>query len=122
MHFLEAMAMGKCVVAHDDATMNEYIKDGENGILFNAKEPKPVPEVSVLHVLRNVGKTAMELRAKWLEEAQCVPDFVNAMSPCRPSLANRLKITFSYPLYLAEGAKYALTGRGRDNKTGESSC
>ena len=34
MAFLEAMAMGKCVVAHNDATMNEYIKDGVNGILF----------------------------------------------------------------------------------------
>ena len=34
MSTLEAMAMGMCVVANDDATANEYIIDKQNGRLF----------------------------------------------------------------------------------------
>lgn len=33
MSFLEAMSMGHCVIANNDATMNEYIQHGENGFL-----------------------------------------------------------------------------------------
>ena len=33
--FLEAMAMGKCVVAEDAPTMNEYIANGKNGVLVD---------------------------------------------------------------------------------------
>jgi hypothetical protein len=35
--FLEAMARGGAVVAYDAPTMNEYIRDGENGILLTAE-------------------------------------------------------------------------------------
>jgi len=35
MSFLEAMAHGRCVVAPDTATMNEYITNGENGLLYS---------------------------------------------------------------------------------------
>lgn len=34
MTFLEAMAKGCCVIAYDAPTMNEYIKDGGNGLLL----------------------------------------------------------------------------------------
>jgi len=40
MATLEAMARGQCIVANDDATANEYIIDGVNGHLFDAREPK----------------------------------------------------------------------------------
>lgn len=33
MFFREAMAIGKCVVANNDATMNEYIKNGETALV-----------------------------------------------------------------------------------------
>ena len=33
--FLEAMSLGCCVIANDDSTHNEYIKNWENGILVN---------------------------------------------------------------------------------------
>ena len=44
MSFLEAMAMGKCVVAPNLPTMNEYIKHNETGILYDLKNPKPLNE------------------------------------------------------------------------------
>ena len=42
MSFLEAMAMGKCVIAPDHPTMNEYIKHGENGYLYNNHNVSPL--------------------------------------------------------------------------------
>lgn len=35
MSFLEAFALGRVVIAHDDATQNEYIANWVNGILIN---------------------------------------------------------------------------------------
>jgi len=35
MSFLEAMAMGKCVIAPNVGTMNEYISSGMNGVLYD---------------------------------------------------------------------------------------
>jgi glycosyltransferase involved in cell wall biosynthesis len=37
---LEAMAYGMCVVAHDDATANEYVIHQENGYLYNVRNPE----------------------------------------------------------------------------------
>ena len=108
MAFLEAMAMGKCIVAHNDATMNEYIKDGENGILFNIDDPRPISGAVVLRVLRNVGKSAAELRARWMAESRSISAFIESLSPCRPSTADRLKMALSYPLYIVEGVRRVL--------------
>ena len=38
--FLEAMAIGKCVIANDAPTMNEYITNGKNGMLFKFEDVK----------------------------------------------------------------------------------
>lgn len=38
MSFLEAMAMGRCVIAPDHPTMNEYITHGKNGLLYRPEE------------------------------------------------------------------------------------
>ena len=42
MSFLEAMAMGLCVVAPDAPTMNEYIRHGRNGLLYDPAVPEPL--------------------------------------------------------------------------------
>ena len=38
--FIEAMALGHCVVAADRPTMNEYIRDGVNGLLYDPDRPR----------------------------------------------------------------------------------
>jgi glycosyltransferase involved in cell wall biosynthesis len=38
--FLEAMARGCCVFGYDAPTMNEYISDGNNGVLFRLRESR----------------------------------------------------------------------------------
>ncbi len=42
MSFLEAMAMGRCVIACDHPTMNEYITNGKTGYLYDIKNPFPI--------------------------------------------------------------------------------
>ncbi len=39
MSFLEAMSQGKVVIAHNESTMNEYIKNEKTGYLLNFKFP-----------------------------------------------------------------------------------
>ena len=39
--FLEAMAMGKAVVAPDNPTMNEYVTHNVNGFLYKPGGPAP---------------------------------------------------------------------------------
>ena len=40
MSFLEAMAMGRCVIAPKSPTMNEYIEDGKTGVLYELDKPE----------------------------------------------------------------------------------
>ncbi len=68
LSFLEAMAMGKIVLAHNDATMNEYIEDGRTGYLFNR-------EGQFRHAIRPPAalQPALEifthkLRNQWLQD------------------------------------------------------
>lgn len=42
MGFLEAMALGLCVIAPDRPTMNEYIRDRHNGLLFDPDTPHAI--------------------------------------------------------------------------------
>ena len=111
MVFLEAMAMGKCVAANDDATMNEYIKDGENGILFSIDRLAPIGEEKIARVRVNVDGSAARLRARWRRDAERINDFLFKQQPCVPSFANRMKLTLSCPLFLAEGVLHVLAER-----------
>lgn len=108
MAFLEAMAMGKCVVANDDATMNEYIEEGENGVLFSSGILKPVAEDIIVRVRTNVAGSAAKLRERWLRGSRTVNDFVSNQHPCCPSFANRLKILLVHPFFLTEGALHVV--------------
>ena len=108
MVFLEAMAMGKCVVAYNDATMNEYIRDGEDGILFDVGPCAPITDAQILHVRNNVRRTSEKLRLQWLSDAEKIAGFIEAQTPQCPSFANRLKMTIVYPLFLMEGICHLL--------------
>jgi len=57
MSFLEAMAMGLCIITHNDSTMNEYIVHGENGYLFDANNPKPL-DLTKFRLMSNNSITA----------------------------------------------------------------
>ena len=108
MVFLEAVAMGKCVAAHDDATMNEYIDDGNSGILFCADDPRPVSYSAVACIRENINERAAELWAKWRSDSTRIVSFIFAQQPCRPSFFNRAKMLLSFPLFIVEGAWWRL--------------
>ncbi len=68
MSFLEAMAAGRCVIAPDNPTMNEYIKNGETGYLYNLKSPKRIKPVCVKEIQNASYKYISEGYQKWEEQ------------------------------------------------------
>ena len=42
LSFLEAMAMGKVIIASNNPTMNEYIIHNQNGYLYDIINPQPI--------------------------------------------------------------------------------
>lgn len=50
MSFLDAMAMGRCVIAPNYPTMNEYIQNGKNGFLYNLKIPRRIKIKNILQI------------------------------------------------------------------------
>jgi tetratricopeptide (TPR) repeat protein len=77
MSFLEAMAMGKCVVAPNLPTMNEYIADGQNGLLYDPKNPVPL-DFSQSEKLGKMARiSAQEGHLKWQSMVKDLIDFVS---------------------------------------------
>lgn len=108
MVFLEAMAMGKCVVAHNDATMNEYIVDGENGILFDADNPVRIPDAKVNAVLDKIKESSLELYLRWKRDSRSVVPFISSFVQTKASFSSRLKTFLAFPLFIAEGILYRM--------------
>lgn len=77
MTFLEAMASGKCVVAHDYPTMNEYIEHGKNGFLYRFHERAPVNLSDARRVGRAARKSVFLGYETWLESVAGISSFLN---------------------------------------------
>lgn len=67
MSFLEAMALGKCVVAPNRATMNEYIAHGRTGLLYDIDAPEPLEVGDVADIQRTTFKFMHEGYQQWLQ-------------------------------------------------------
>lgn len=79
MGFLEAMAMGKCVIASDHPTANEYIVDGVNGILYDAAVPRPIRMDLPLRVIqRNSWEFCQVGYRAWLRKRWQILDWCEA--------------------------------------------
>lgn len=65
MSFLEAMAAGRCVIAPDNPTMNEYIKNGETGYLYKLKSPQKIKLNNIRKIQTAARKYISEGRKKW---------------------------------------------------------
>lgn len=76
MAFLEAMALGMCVVAPNTPTHNEYIRDRWNGLLYSSAAPLHLSE----QLVRQAGLQARESlivgRDKWLAQSQSAVSFL----------------------------------------------
>lgn len=63
--FLEAMASGRCVIAPNKPTMNEYIKHGVNGLLYNPKNVKSIGKHDLIMIKKNALLYCSEGRKQW---------------------------------------------------------
>jgi glycosyltransferase involved in cell wall biosynthesis len=73
MSFLEAMALGRCVIALDMPTMNEYIRHGENGLLYDVDEPLPLPPMreDEVRAMQEAARRSMAAgRVRWERDRQ----------------------------------------------------
>ncbi len=76
MSFLEAMAMGKCVIAPDHPTMNEYIKQGFNGYLYDSQKVKTIQHIDVRTIQNNTYKYMQDGYDKWERNKNKILDWV----------------------------------------------
>jgi glycosyltransferase involved in cell wall biosynthesis len=76
MSFLEAMAMGKCVVAPNNPTMNEYIVHGKTGLLYDPNRPKPLDFSDVKRIGMNARDYMENGYKEWLEAEAELIDFI----------------------------------------------
>lgn len=67
MSFLEAMAMGRAVIAPNQVTMNEYIKNGENGYLYELNKPRELRFGNVREVQKNCLNFMKSGYDNWLQ-------------------------------------------------------
>jgi hypothetical protein len=104
MAFLEAMAMGKCVVANDDATMNEYIEDGKTGILRNFRKPgDPISTEAISNACTNARTAATMAYAKWVQARKKINPFIEDAAKLQPLSIGSAKDMLQHACYLFEG-------------------
>jgi len=105
MTFLEAMAMGMCVVAENQPTANEYILSGQNGILYGGgRDHLFSPPHTSLSELERMGNAARESMGKihrnWVETRgeinRCVKSLLESPLIKRSPPTSLLEATFDF--------------------------
>jgi glycosyltransferase involved in cell wall biosynthesis len=76
MSFLEALAMGKAIIAHNETTMNEYIENGVNGYLVDFDNPAPVDLSDVATVQKNAYDSAAAGYENWQSDQDKIIEFI----------------------------------------------
>ncbi len=76
LSFLDAMALGLVVIAPNNPTYNEYIKDGINGYLYNLKNPSPIDFSNIKEIGDNNLKILNSGRQKWIESKERIFNFI----------------------------------------------
>lgn len=74
--FLEALSAGLCVVAPNNGTMNEYLIDGVNGMLYDPAAPKPLKFTNIARIRENAHRTAEQLLRRWEDDQERVLSFI----------------------------------------------
>ncbi|MDD2905823.1 MAG: glycosyltransferase family 4 protein [Sulfurimonas sp.] len=74
--FLEAMALGKCVISPNFPTMNEYINNGINGILFDFLNPQPIDLSGWKQMGNEAYKSINSIRKVWESTSHAILDII----------------------------------------------
>ena len=75
LSFIEAMSLGKCVVAPDRPTMSEYIRDGWNGLLYDLYRLKPLDFSNIAEISKNAAATAEAGYVEWCSRRDEILEF-----------------------------------------------
>jgi hypothetical protein len=97
MSFLEAMAMGKCVVAPNNPTMNEYINNGVTGYLYDPNNPQPIDFSNASQVAENARVHIEEGYKSWSTKKGEILKFIQ-----EPSENYKAPMIYYYRKILAE--------------------
>ena len=74
--FLEAMAMGKAVVAADNPTMNEYITHRVNGYLFDPENAEPI-DLACFREIGQAGRHFIERgNLRWKRSKRAIAEWI----------------------------------------------
>ncbi len=76
LSFLEAMAMGKAVIAVNNPTMNEYIKHNKNGYLFDLNSIKSININNLSSVQKESYKFMLSGYKKWKKNKIKIINFI----------------------------------------------
>jgi glycosyltransferase involved in cell wall biosynthesis len=76
LSFIEALSLGLCVVAPDAPTMNEYITNGINGILYDPYKPHPISLSDIDHIRERALSIAKQAYTQWLDAIPNIIDFI----------------------------------------------
>jgi hypothetical protein len=105
MAFLEAMAMGMCVVAENHPTANEYILSGKTGILYAGGEekiylPRRVESAELARMGREARETIRQIHREWIaknvEIGRCVEEMLQRRIEPKVPPAGLLHLTTGF--------------------------
>lgn len=110
MSFLEAMAHGRCVIAPDNATMNEYITHGVNGLLYEWEKYSElhcgkaidVPQLSLQEMQQNAYQTIKDGYARWSDEQKYILDWLQLDAQPDQALLDKCAVTHGWKDYSIE--------------------
>lgn len=109
--YLEAMSMGKVVIANQDGTMDEYIEHGVNGWLVNYHHPTRLP-IDQIRALHSQLPPTQALYERWLAESATAPSFISNLPRIpRLGIGKRLLDLIYHGLTIVEYGVYLLKRR-----------
>lgn len=85
MSFLEAMSMGRCVIAANNPTMNEYISHNETGFLYNPQKIRPLPAGDIRNIQKNAYTFIKKGYAQWEKNKMQILDWLEEYPFCNKS-------------------------------------
>ncbi len=95
MSFLEAMAAGRCVIAPNTSTMNEYIHHGMTGYLYDIDNPQPIHITDIETIQKNTYAFVQSGYEKWQQDKEqifnWITDDVSFKADMYKSAIRRLK-------------------------------
>lgn len=113
MSFLEAMAMGKAVLAADAPTMAEYIKDKDNGYLFDPSQLRRIDFSDLENVMKRAYQSVQSGYEEWKASRSSIMDWI--MTPQARQSSSFFEVCRDFPQLenariLPDGTETQLSG------------